>query len=204
MSVEEDIEAAERATREPARTRRLRRAGGGLALIAVGLCLLAMFGDRWWVLELDRMHVYVGASDTRVCMHDGACEELRHHLFVQAVVNASNGTASASDVESWLGGNSVTVMLGFVIVSAGGLGGLSLLSSRHKGTRVLAITAGVLAVMAFIPVGRFFRAAPLAELQRGIHAYVGIAGIVAAIAAALLVAVPRALVTPPTARVVRR
>jgi hypothetical protein len=203
---DEEIEFAERAKREPERTRRLRRIGAGLAFAAAALCLWAMLGGRWWWMELGELRLYVGTSEVRACDLSGrSCTDIPRDDIVRALAAVRGGRdTDVAVVEDWLDANGVSNLLGFAFVAAAALGGIAVLSQRHKGTRVAAITAGVIALMALIPCWRFGGSAPVAVFHRGIHAYVAFAGVAAALVGAALVAIPPALVTPPTARVVKR
>jgi hypothetical protein len=201
---DEEIEFAERAKREPARTRQLRRAGAGLAFVAAALCVCAMLGGRWWWLEFGDARMYVGITEVRLCDPDDHCQNLHRDELAGYLTKLRGGTkADAAVVDDWLA-SGPSAMLGFLGVAAAFLGGIAVLSQRHKGTRVAAITAGIIALMSMVPVWRFGRSAPIFLFHRGIHAYVGLAAVLVAFAAAALVALPAALVTPPTARVVKR
>jgi hypothetical protein len=201
---EEEIEFAERAKREPERTRRLRHVGAGLAFAAAALCLWAMLGERWWWLDYGPARIYVGTSHVRMCDERHHCNEIPRDEFARTIAKFRGGTkADEAIVNDWLASGS-SAMLGFLAVASAFLGGIAVLSRRHKGTRVAAITAGVIVLMTMVPFWRFGRVAPIFLFHRGLHAYVGFAAVIAAAAAAALVAIPPALVTPPTARVVKR
>jgi hypothetical protein len=200
---EEEIEFAERAKREPERTRRLRHVGAGLAFASVVLCLFAIFGDRWWSMDVGGGRIYFGGEHARICDASGNCEAMRIEELDGAIAALSNDPTNTAAVRAW-SRSAPLGMLGFVAATAGLLGGIGVIERRHKGTRVAAVTAGVFALLAMVPCWRFVGSAPIDLLHRGVHAYLGVAGILSALVAAALVAIPPALVTPPTARVVRR
>ncbi len=203
----EDLDAAERTEREPPRSRAMRRLGGGLALAAVAMCLLGVFGGRWWTLEFGSGLVAVGLGESRFCDTRGEhCEALPEYEFVRYAASRSGGEAAdAKRIQDWLDQRGpAQKALAAAMVAATILGVIAIAPRRRDGVRVVAGVAGVAAVAARVLVFRFLGSTPFDLLTRGVHGYIACAGLVDLLLGAVLVAIPRGLPTLPTARVVTR
>ena len=207
MGLLDDIEAAERTEREPMKARLLRRIGGGLAAAGVLMCLLGMFGGRWWVLEFDHGPISVGLSEIQYCNNSGdECEELPDSEFASYAASRSGGEKEDRErIRDWLGTRKLAqVGLGAAMLASIVLAVFALGPRRRDNTRAVAAACAVVGVGVFLLVWRFAGTTPFDLLARSLHMYVAIAGLVDLVIGAVLVGVPSPHVAIPTAKVVAR
>ena len=207
MGLLDDLDAAERKLREPLRSRLLRRIGGGLAAAGVLMCLLGIFGGQWWTLEFDHGPISIGLGEIQYCDSAGKdCEELSLHEFARYAASRSGGERKDVDrVSDWLTQRSaVRLALGLALLACLVLAGMTLGPQRRDGTRAAAAVGAVVAVGAFALVWRFAGATPFDLLNRGLHAYVALAGLVDLLLGAALAGIPSPHAQLPTAKVVKR
>jgi hypothetical protein len=203
----DDIEAAERTEREPMKARLLRRIGGGLAAAGVLMCLLGIFGGRWWVLEFDHGPISIGLSEVQYCNNSGSdCEELPASEFVSYAASRSGGEKEdRARIDAWLGARKPAQLgLGAALVASVVLAVFALGPRRRDRTRVVAAVCAVIGVGGFVLVWRFAGTTPFDLLARSLHMYVGIAGLVDLVLGAALIGLPSPHVELPTAKVVAR
>jgi hypothetical protein len=207
MGLLDDLEAAERTEREPLRTRLLRRIGGGLAVAGVLMCLLGIFGGRWWTLEFDSGPIEIGLGGINYCdTRRDQCEELPAYEFMRYAASRSGGEREDVDrMGAWLDRRTparlglAVALLACVVVAATMLG-----PRRRDVTRLVAAVGVVVGVGALVLVWRFAGATPFDLVSRGLHAYVGVAGLVDLIVGSALAAIPSPHTALPTAQVVTR
>ena len=207
MGLLDDLEAAERTEREPLRSRFLRRIGGGLAAAGVLMCLLGLLGGRWWQLEFDTGPISIGLADIRYCDASGErCEELPEYEFVSYAASRSGGEKEdRTAIQEWLYMRKpVRVALGLAIVASALLAAFTLGPRRRDGTRVVAAITAVVGLGGIVVAWRFAGTTPFDLLSRGLHTYVGIAGLLDLVIGAALTGLPSPSVAIPTARVVAR
>jgi hypothetical protein len=202
MGVLDELEAHERAQREPTLSRVLRRVGGGLALAAALMCLLGVVGNRWWTVEFDTGPISVGLGEMQYCETRGRCEELRTDEFVGFAISRM-GPERAPAVEAWLGRRSYArASLGAAMLAALALAAMAMGPRRRPRTRAVALVAGILTGVALVFVYRFGISTPFDLMQRDTHAHLALLGLLDLGIACAMVGLPAELPSLPTARVV--
>jgi hypothetical protein len=203
MGLLDDIVAAERTEREPVRTRSLRRVGGVLAIGGVVMCLIGLFGGRWWQLEFDTGPISVGLGDIRHCDGRGEhCYAISDNAFVSYALARSDDEPA---IRNWLHRRTYAragVVAG--LVASAILAVIAMRARRHDATRMIAAMAGVVGVIAFGLAWSFATTTPFDLLTRGAHTYVAIFGLIDLLVGAALAGIPSPRVALPKAQVVRR
>lgn len=207
MGLLDDLDAAERTEREPLRSRLLRRIGGGLAVAGVLMCLLGIFGGKWWTLELDTGPIAIGLGTIRYCDSRGDdCEDIPDSEFASYAASRSGGEREdRARIDDWLDRRKpARIALALALLACVAVAVTTLGPRRRDSTRIVAAVGAAVAIGAFVLVWRFAGSTPFDLMSRSLHCYVGIAGLVDLFLGSALAGVPSPHAEIPKAKVVTR